>query len=130
VLLQPFWKTPVTVIPDASNNNVLYCVYDNDVNCLLLKIDFSKRFQPPAPGSLLSPIVLESTCAVDNMQPTDTNEWDMVADAIKAIPTAEFRQQSIPMLDLVFYRRYFERDDVVQILHQRGWYDYSLATNR
>jgi hypothetical protein len=118
-LLQTLDKSPIFVLPYTDSANTFLCIYDNDVDVQLLRIDLGNAFRPT--DRILRPIVLAATCRVERVAKTDTNVWAAAAKILQRMPANEFRRMSVPCLDLVVFKRYFEQGNLVAALENGGY---------
>jgi hypothetical protein len=129
-LLQPFCKAPIIVFP-STNDETFLCVYDNDVDIQLLRINLKKGFRPFSAINILRPLVPFSTCQVDRVMKTDTSDWAFAAATLERMSTEEFRCQSVPSLDLVLFRKYVDQKELAAAMHNcgnQGIYDGEATT--
>lgn len=119
-LLQTFWECPIIVVP-STNENIFYLLYDNDVDTQLLMVDTSKPFQPPPHRSLLSRIVVDSPWYVARvpwgMGKWDDSDWGFVSSALVHMPVKQFRRQSVPNLDFIFFCVYSDQQGLAASMH-------------
>jgi len=101
-LVQDYFDGPVMVMP-STNTNVFFCIYDGDVDWLVIKIDVSQEFHQIPRESPIHNLVRGSTCKIQRVRRVDTNDWDFVADALEKMPSKQFKDQSAG-LDLLVYR--------------------------
>ena len=106
-LLQTFWKWPIIVIP-STNADVLLCLYDNDTDVQLLRIDTNQGFRSLPRGRPLSRIVLASSCKVDE---ADEGDWDLAIKTMEQMTTDEFRRHSLPNFNFGILGIYGEPQD-------------------
>jgi len=109
-LLQTFWKWPVIVIP-STNCNVFLCIYDNDVDVQLLRIDPSHPFKTLPSSRPLSRIVLASSCEIDEASGDDL---DFAINSLKIMPTDVFKRHSIPNLNFGIFGVYGDPRDCAE----------------
>lgn len=102
-LLQSWYDLPFMVIP-STNKNLFYCVYDHDTDFQLLKIDVSSNFSRPPRNAVMSANIVNSTCEVYRVKPSETGEWTNAARIIQAMSPYQFRHQAIGGLRLGFCR--------------------------
>ena len=118
-LAQTFLEFPILLLP-ITNGDFFFCVYYNDIDIQLI------RFNPRLPFSALphdNPIrsdVIASTCDVERVPKGSTNDWAFVASALKAMSHKQFEGQSIPILDLVVYRKFFKQSELVTCISNYG----------
>jgi hypothetical protein len=123
-LLHSFFCSPVIVIP-STNANVFLCVYDDDVDWQLIRIDLSQKFQGVPRESPLHSIVLHSTCKIERVMKSDsdTNDWNMAAATLAKMPANQFRNQSMN-LNFGVYRLPYDQKQLVASL--RTFRDHGL----
>jgi hypothetical protein len=74
VLWQSAFYNPITICA-STNANVILCLYDNDVDLRLIKIDKNKRYTPPSSNSVISTIVVTSSCGIEEATGDDWQEF-------------------------------------------------------
>jgi hypothetical protein len=79
---QDFFRSPILIIP-STRTNTFFCVYDNDVNWQLIRIDLGQQFRPLPQESPLRNRVLQSTCAIDRVSKQDFGTWTFVAETLE-----------------------------------------------
>lgn len=96
-LRQKLFKNPAIIIPSA-DTDVLFCIYDNDVDWQLIRIDPRLKSQPIANNSLLGSIVISSTCKVERVLKTDTNDWNTAVQALQEMSPSIFKKQAFHLM--------------------------------
>lgn len=91
VLWQDFFDGPVTVF-HGRNQNVLFCLYDDDVQLYLLRIDTSKSFNTLQPNSVLCRILFTSTW---DIREADGDDWQEALAYLRNVNDAEFATRSM-----------------------------------
>jgi hypothetical protein len=117
-LLQSFSESPVIVIP-STVSNVFFCVYDNDVDWQLLKIDLGQPFTTLPPENPMRSKVLYSTCRIERVRKAETNDWNAVAAALDKMPAEQFRNQSVSF-NFVVYRAHYSQKQIVASMRNSG----------
>ena len=110
---------PLVVVPSA-NKDVFYCIYDHDVDFLIVKIDLGRGFSPPPKDGPLSENILPSSCAVARVRNFDTNNWVPAVAALEAMPPDQFNRQVIGGLRLGFCHLHTAQQVAVDELRNYG----------
>jgi len=101
-LAQDTFDGPMMVVA-STNTNVFICIYDFDVDLLLIRIDLSRKFEPLPPKSPLQGSLLGATCKIERVRSYESNDLYFVADALEKMPSKQFKDQSVG-LNLLVYR--------------------------
>ena len=101
-LAQDYFDGPMMVLA-STNTNVFFCIYDYDVDLLIIRIDLSQEFVPLRPKSPLQYVLLGSTCKIERVRSYESNDLYFVADALEKMPSRQFKDQSVG-LNLLVYR--------------------------
>src|SRR5665213_2862809 len=64
ILRRDYFDSPVIVIP-STKSNLYFCVYDNDVDWQLIRVDVSGQFRPLPRTSPLCDVVQFATCKIE-----------------------------------------------------------------
>jgi hypothetical protein len=114
-LWQDSYHHPIIAIP-SSNASVLLCLYENDVDLRLVRIDSGKAFKPFAPKSTLNNIVLTSSCDVEL---GTIKDWEEALNYLKKLTPGEFKHQSVPTVRFGILRLHSVRDWIVNRIETR-----------
>jgi hypothetical protein len=93
VFRKDMWDEPFFL--SRATNNTFFCIYDNDINWLLFRIDVDRGFAPIPAGSPLAYRVISSSCCVEMVSQTENPEWNRVADRLETMGKRAFRDQCI-----------------------------------
>ena len=76
----------------ASDTNIVFCLYDYDIQIVLFRIDISKEFKPLPSDSSINNILFSSTWEIDYGTSADGQE---VLTYLRKIPPSVFARQSV-----------------------------------
>jgi len=93
-LLQDWFRSPIVVIP-SSKTNILFCVYDNDVDWQAIRIHADLPFAKIAQDSPLAGVVLRATCRIERVLKNDTNDWHFMSDAVRQMSPRQFGNEAV-----------------------------------
>src|SRR5690349_4958781 len=109
-LLQTFWEWPITVIA-STNQGVFFCLYYNDVDIQLLRIDTQHRFKALSSRRPISHIVLTASCEVDEPSGED---WEFALKRLRQMTSNAFKRQSLPNIDFGIVKIYGDPQDYAE----------------
>lgn len=92
VLWQDFFDGVIFLLP-STNGNVLWCVYDYDVDLRLFKIDTSKPFTPPPVQDPINYILFSCTWDIQLCGGTD---WGEVLAYLRSVSVADYKRGRLP----------------------------------
>src|ERR1043166_1943084 len=118
-LAQTFWEFPVMIVT-ATNSSCFFCIYYNDIDLQLIKFYPDRPFRRLARDNPIRPEILRATCEVERVPKGNTNDWTFAANALKGLLNKQFESQSIPLLDLILYKRYFNRAELTRSMINFG----------
>jgi hypothetical protein len=118
ILRRDYFDSPVIVIP-STKSNLFFCVYDNDVDWQLIRVDVSGQFRPLPRTNPLCDVVQFATCKIERVLKTDTNDWNLVAIALEKMSETEYKDQSLG-LNLFGYRVRADRKKLAASMRNFG----------
>jgi len=89
--LQSYFCSPIIFFP-SSDENVFFCLYDNDVDVQLIKINIGRSPLPGPADQVLKTIVLKSTCEIERVHKAETNDWNFASQVLQRMPASEYRR--------------------------------------
>src|SRR5579863_4819995 len=102
-----WFDSPIMVL-QSTNANTYFCVYDDDIDWQLLRIAPGQPYVPPPPKSAASGIILNSTCRIEAVAKSDSNQWHEVAAALNAMSPGEYNRKSFRLFRLRPPKEYLE----------------------
>jgi hypothetical protein len=119
-LAEAYFNSPILVV-QSTNVNTFWCIYDNDVDWQLLRINPTHPFRPIPKHNPIQSLVLRSTCEVERVVKADTNDWEFVAATLESMSSSQYVAASIHLPFIVTS----QKDLVTSLRHfgDQGQYD-------
>ena len=92
VLWQDFFDGAIFLLP-STNANVLWCVYDYDVDLRLFKIDTGKLFTAPSAQDPINYILFSCTWDIQFGRAAD---WGEVLTYLRSVSIADYKKSRLP----------------------------------
>ncbi len=115
ILWQSIFDGPMMLI-SSTNANVLYCLYDYDVDVRLFGIDTSKRFKPLPSSNDINSILFTSTWEIQYGADSD---WQEVLNYLQKASSKDFKRHLLPS-SFRFFRASTDAHDVIHYLSYQG----------
>ena len=79
----------------------MFCIYDNDIDWQVLRIDSDKPFSKIPRDNPITSVVLRSTCKVERVLRGETNDWTLIASSVERMDPRRFKSQALSFVGLV-----------------------------
>jgi hypothetical protein len=113
-----FWEDiadgPIMLM-QGKDTNILYCLYDFDVELILVRIDTSKPNNLSPLPDRLNRITFDSTWSLTE---ADFSEWQYVISELQHMSSRDYRRQLLP--SSFRFRRTVDPNSIIQTLSYQG----------
>jgi hypothetical protein len=112
-----FMDSPVIVVPSSTNDDVVFCIYDNDSGYDVFRIDTAK-----SADGIHDPtgIIVNGSCEIQKASKEDVIA---VIKCLQDMPASVFDERSFPARDFGAFKQYFEKSSSLDRLVREARYN-------